>query len=172
MKGKITKRAVDAVAAGATDQFLWDTETKGFGVKVTPAGSRVYVLQYRTGGRGATTKRLTLGSHGELTPDQARTEARRLSGIVATGGDPAAAKAAHKRAPTVADLAERFLREHVATKTKPRTAAEYKRLIDTTILPALGSRRIYSPPRRCSGKHSATPSPCSLSRTAESFRRQ
>ena len=142
MRGKITKRAVDAVEPGTADQFLWDTETKGFGLKVTPAGHRVYILQYRTGGRGAPTKRLTLGNHGELTPDQARNEARRLSGIVATGGDPAAARAAEKSAPTVAELADRFLSEHVATKTKARTAAEYRRLVETTILPALGNRRV------------------------------
>jgi integrase len=65
-----------------------------------------------------------------------------LSGIVASGGDPAAARAAQKRAPTFAEVADRFLREHVATKTKPRTAAEYRRLIETTILPALGGRRV------------------------------
>lgn len=69
MRGKITKRAVDAVKAGAADRFLWDTKTKGFGLKVTPAGNRVYILQYRTGGRGTPTKRVTLGNHGELTPN-------------------------------------------------------------------------------------------------------
>jgi integrase len=141
MRGKITKRAVDGVQPSTTAQFLWDTETKGFGLKITPAGNKVYILQYRTGGRGAPTKRLTLGNHGKLTPDQARNEARRLSGIVATGGDPAAARAAEKSAPTVAELADRFLSEHVATKTKARTAAEYRRLVETTILPALGNRR-------------------------------
>jgi integrase len=141
MRGKITKRAVDAVEISSADQFLWDTETKGFGLKVTPAANKVYILQYRTGGRGTPTKRLTLGNHGELTPDQARNEARRLSGVVAMGGDPAAARAAEKSAPTVAELADRFLSEH-ATKKKPRTAAEYRRLIETTILPAFGNRRV------------------------------
>ena len=56
---KITKSAVDAVEAGGADQFLWDSELKGFGLKVTPAGNKVYILQYRKGGRGAPTKRVT-----------------------------------------------------------------------------------------------------------------
>jgi integrase len=42
----------------------------------------------------------------------------------------------------MATLSDRFLAEHVATKTKPRTAAEYRRLIDNIIVPAIGRRRV------------------------------
>jgi hypothetical protein len=79
MRGKITKRTVDAGRAGQSDQFLWDTDLKGFGLKITPAGSRVYILQYRRGGRGAPTKRVTIGRHGALTPEEARKQAARLA---------------------------------------------------------------------------------------------
>ncbi len=61
MRIKITKRAVDAITPCAADQYLWDTEIKGFGLKVTPAGNKVFVLQYRKGGRNSRTKRLTIG---------------------------------------------------------------------------------------------------------------
>jgi integrase len=142
MRRKITKRAVDDVAPSASDQFVWDTELKGFGLKVTPAGNKVYILQYRTGGRGSPTKRVTIGRHGALTPDQARSEATRLAGAVAAGNDPAAVRAVQRGAPTVADLAARFLSEHVATKTKQRTGIEYRRLIDKVILPAIGNQRV------------------------------
>jgi integrase len=142
MLTKITKRAVDAVHPGSTDQFLWDRDLKGFGLKVTAAGNKVYLLQYRKGGRGAPTKRVTIGRHGALTPDQARKEAVRLSGAIASGSDPAASRAAEKSALTVRGLAERFLNEHVATKTKPRTAVEYRRLVENMIVPALGRKRV------------------------------
>ena len=142
IRGKITKRTVDACRAGKSDQFLWDTDLKGFGLKITPAGNRVYILQYRRGGRGAPTKRVTIGRHGALTPEQARKQAARLAHAIAAGGDPAAARAAEKSAPTIADLAARYLTEHVATKTKPRSAAEYQRLLRKIILPALGHRRV------------------------------
>src|SRR6516225_9883899 len=142
MLTKITKRAVDTMHAGDCDQFLWDSELKGFGLKVTPAGSKVYLLQYRKGGRGTPTKRVTIGRHGALTPDQARKEAARLAGAVANGSDPAAVRAAEKSAPTVRALADRFLNEHVATKTKPRTAVEYRRLVENIIVPALGRKRV------------------------------
>jgi integrase len=142
MLDKITKRTVDAVRPGRADQFLWDSELKGFGLKVTPAGNKVYILQYRKGGRGAPTKRVTIGRHGALTPEQARKDAVRLSGAIASGADPAALRAAGKAAPTMTALAERFLSEHVATKTKPRTGVEYRRLIEDVILPAIGTRRV------------------------------
>lgn len=88
-KAKITKRTVDALAPGAKDQFFWDEELKGFGLKITPAGKRTYVLQYRMGGRGTPTKRWTIGGHGSpWTPTTARTEAERLLQLVAQGVDP------------------------------------------------------------------------------------
>jgi hypothetical protein len=75
MPTKITKRTVDAIKANEADQFVWDADLKGFGLKVTTTGSKVYILQYRMGGRGAPTKRFTIGRHGALTPEQARKEA-------------------------------------------------------------------------------------------------
>jgi integrase len=142
MRTRITKRAVDALNTSDADQFLWDTDLKGFGLKATPAGNKVYILQYRTGGRRSPTKRFRIGRHGALTPEQARKEASRLSGVVAQGGDPAALRAAEKSAPIITVLAERFIAEHVATKTKPRTAVEYRRLIAKIIVPALGRKRV------------------------------
>jgi integrase len=91
-KGKITKRAVDALRQDGRTHFLWDDLLSGFGVKVTPAGRKVYVLQYRMGGRGSKTRRVTIGSHGQWTPDAARTEAKSLLQLVDRGIDPAIEK--------------------------------------------------------------------------------
>jgi integrase len=161
MLTKITKRAVDAAQSNGADQFLWDSELKGFGLKVTAAGNKVYVLQYRKGGRGAPTKRVTIGRHGALTPEQARKEAAHLSGAIAHGSDPAGVRAAERAAPTVGALADRFLAEHVATKTKPRTAAEYRRLIENIVLPTFGRKRVRDVTRadisRLHHNHRATP---------------
>ena len=146
MRGKITKRAVDALrsAADGRELVLWDTELAGFGVRVQRGDAKSYILRYRAGrGRTAPLRKLTIGRHGSpWTPDQARTEAKRLSGLVAHGKDPAGAKAAAKAAPTVADLAQRFLDEHAESKRKARTAAEYRRLLGKIILPALGKRKV------------------------------
>ena len=52
------------------DVILWDGDLKGFGLKVTPTGRRVYFLYYRT--KAGQQRRPTIGLHGELTVDQAR----------------------------------------------------------------------------------------------------
>jgi integrase len=99
--GKVTKRSVDALRAGPSDQFLWDDELRGFGLKLTPAGRRVYLLQYRLGGRGAATRRMTIGVHGSpWAPAGARAEAERLLILVRQGKDPADEKAERKRIAT------------------------------------------------------------------------
>ena len=131
---KITKRSVDALTPGA---FLWDGR---FGVKVTAAGARVYVAQYRIGRR---VRRYTIGKHGApWTPDLARKEAARILTLVDSGVDPMATKTAARAAPTVRELAERFMREHVQAKRKTTTAKLYKGILDKVILPALGGRAV------------------------------
>jgi integrase len=147
MQGRITKRAVDALQPPTKgERVLWDDEIRGFGLRMQRGGSKAYVLHYRAGhGRGAPLRKLTIGRHGSpWTPETARREAKRLLGLVASGKDPAASKAADARAPTVAGLTARFLAEHVEAKRKPRTAAEYRRLLDKIIVPALGKRKVQN----------------------------
>ena len=50
----ISKRTVDAAQPGSRDAFLWDSDVKGFGLKVTPAGGKIYVFQYRVARPGET----------------------------------------------------------------------------------------------------------------------
>lgn len=165
MNTKITKRAVDlAQPADDRDVWLWDAELKGFGLRVRSKGRKVYVLEYRpgVGGRSAPKRRVTIGQHGSpWTPETARREAKRLLGAVATGGDPAAEKSDHKGAPFVADMAERFLTEHVAVKRKTSTAKEYRRLLELYLLPSMLKKRVADVvPRdllKIHGEMSATP---------------
>jgi integrase len=98
----ITKRAVDAAKASEADYFIFDDAcgkptggievVKGFMLKVTPKGKKVYLYQYRLARAGTADKtpmrRVTLGKHGDLTPDEARERAKELAAIVAQGIDP------------------------------------------------------------------------------------
>src|SRR5262252_7272058 len=138
----ITKRLVDSLKPAGEDYFVWDDTLSGFGLRVQPTGAKSYVVKYRAGsGRGAPTRRITLGRVGNLTPDEARTLARRTLGAVAHGNDPAALKAAERRASTLRELAEIFLAEHVEAKRKRTTAAHYRSLLENVVLPELGSRK-------------------------------
>jgi integrase len=152
MGGRITKRSVDALKAveNSTETVLWDSELKGFGVRVQRGDAKSYVLRYRVGsGRRAPLRKLTIGKHGSpWTAETARAEAKRLLGLVAHGEDPAGAKAAAKSAPTVAELAARLLAEHAEAKRKPSTVREYRRLLEHVVLPVIGTRKAADIARR------------------------
>ena len=140
-QGRITKRAVDALQcpAGKDRGFLWDDALAGFGVGAFPTGRKVYVAQYRQNGRS---RRVTIGEHGRLTPDEARSQAKTILGAVETGADPIEQRRAARAVRTFGDVAADFLSLHVATKRKSRTADEYGRILKAHIQPALGSKRI------------------------------
>jgi hypothetical protein len=74
MPQRLTKRIVDLAVPNSGDHFLWDSDLKGFGLKVTPAGRKSFVAQYRSRDDGRT-RRLTIGSYGPLTVEEARSQA-------------------------------------------------------------------------------------------------
>jgi integrase len=138
----ITKRLVDRLLPDAAEFFVWDGKLAGFGLRMRPSGAMSYVVKYRAGtGRAAPTRRITLGPVGKLTPDEARRLAKATLGSVAHGLDPAALKAAERRASTLKEIADLFLSEHVEAKRKPATVAHYRDLLERIVLPELGTRR-------------------------------
>src|SRR5687768_4053716 len=96
-KRRISKSTVDATHPAAKDIFVWDDKLTGFGLKVTPSGSKVYLFQYRLGGRGAKVRRYTIGKHGKLTAEGARTIGEGLALKVASGVDPQRVKVEQAR---------------------------------------------------------------------------
>lgn len=145
---KITKRAVGALCAPEHGEaFLWDTELRGFGVRAGPA-SKTYLVQYRN--EEGRTRRLVLGKHGPLTPEQARILARQRLGAVAKGNDPAEEKQIHRRALTVAELCDWYL-EHARSgrilgrrrrPIRPSTLNMDESRIEQHIKPLLGPRMV------------------------------
>jgi integrase len=140
---RITKRAVEALTCPRDKDrvFLWDEDLSGFGVAAMPSGKKVYVAQYRQQKRS---RRLKLGEHGRLTPDEARSMAKEVLGAVEGGKDPIEERRARQKVRTFKDVAEDFMRLHVAAKKKDRTHDEYGRLLRLHIYPALGSKPITS----------------------------
>lgn len=130
---KISKATVDKVQSEATDTYLWDSVLRGFGLKVTPKGRRVYFVQYRMGGRAGRTRRLTIGVHGSVTPEFARSQAQSILRMVSQGIDPMAEKDARKVEQTVGALLDQFLVEHAGSKLKARSSIEYRRLLEKQV---------------------------------------
>lgn len=145
-RARISKRTVDSLKPTEKDSYLWDTELAGFGVKLTPKGLAVYLVQYRLGGRRGRTRRVTLGRHGAITPDQARIAARRVLGRVANGDDPAEDKRQARNDTTIAELCDNYL-EFGARGKRASTLATDRSNIERHIKPLLG-RRLLSSVRR------------------------
>lgn len=136
---KLTKRLVESLSVDEGDKIFWDSELAGFGLRVYATGRKVYLVQYRAKGRS---RRKALGKHGVLTADEARKEARLVQADVARGGDPSGERSALLRGPTIKDLSDRFLSEHVAHHCKPSTHYDYTGMFKNLINPALGHIKI------------------------------
>jgi integrase len=93
-----------------------------------PSGSKTFIVEYRpgAGGRGVAKSRLTLGRYGAMTTEQAKQDARTALAHIRLGEDPGAEKTRRRASPTVADLIDLFIAEHVDAKLKSGTAQGYK----------------------------------------------
>ena len=132
--GTISKRTVEAIEV-EKDTVFWDRELTGFGMRAYASGAKVYVAQTR--GPGGP-KRVTVGRHGVISADQARRRAALIIARVKAGEEPIAAPMAPRTGPTVAELAARYLEEHMAVHCKPGTTVRCRRVIRKYILPDFG----------------------------------
>lgn len=119
----------------------------GFGLRVTAAGVKSFLLNYRVHGRQ---RRYTIGQMGAWTVETARQEARRLRTLVDRGEDPFAIEQAQKqqafeeeaRQRTFKQLSDYYLSHHAEVHKRPRSVAEDKAMLETIILPRLGRIRV------------------------------
>ena len=146
MRKAITKRSVDAMRPG---EALADDEVRRFYARCLPSGVATYGFRYRDRSTGQR-RWLSLGLHGQLTPQQAREIAQKHAGAVADGKDPLAVKAASRAAAsaaranpekTVADVLDDHMREYALVLT-PRSAHEKGRIFEKYIKPVLGERPV------------------------------
>src|SRR5579863_4917597 len=85
MRAKITKRLLDSLPAPAAGEVkVWDTELRGFVVRLRASGRRWFAVEWM---RERRTRRLSLGEFGAVTVDQARDRAKKILGRVAHGED-------------------------------------------------------------------------------------
>ena len=137
---KLSQSVVTRTKPAKSDVFVWDSKLPGFGLRVKPSGVRSFIIQYRNA--GGRSRRYTIGRHGVLTPEEARTEAKQLLGQIAKGADPASGRSSARKAPTMGELADRYLREHAEPHKKPSSVAEDRRLIEARVKPKLGAMKV------------------------------
>ena len=146
---KITKRFVDTISPPIKATIHFDSELKGFGIRVMPTGVASYIVEYRSGGggRGANKKRMVIGRLGELTPDQARKLAQDKLAEVRKGGDPLADRQTKRKEIKLKELIEQWDAERPAGKRTGKPMADRTRTYTLArlkhhVLPILGTKRV------------------------------
>jgi hypothetical protein len=129
-RAKLTKGYVERIKPGAKDAFHWDTEVKGFGLRVTPTGKMTFIVQGRVEGSGKEA-RITIGAFGVFTTDQARDAAREHLRTMRLGGDPRAISKQTKAAGvTLQQVADAYVDR--PGKLKESSKSEITRHVATT----------------------------------------
>lgn len=134
---KLTKKFVESIVPHEKEELLiWDTELKGFGIRVFPTGRKTYFIQYRN--QSQNTRRKKIGVHGVLSTEQAREEAKKLFGDVAKGEDPSAVARLKRNTRTISDLAREYLESHSKIKKTPKGYKEDLYFLNEIVLKRYG----------------------------------
>lgn len=140
MREKISDKLVRATEppTGRMSTTVWDTEVVGFGFCITQAEARSFVLRYRIDNRE---RRLTIGSYPDWTVTAAREEAKAIKRLVDIGRDPLQERDDRRSAPTVADLAKRYLEEHASHKAE-HAYRDQTAMFTRLVLPRIGRMKV------------------------------
>lgn len=149
---KLTKTLVEALkplrdGVKGSNQFVWDSELRGFGVTVGQQGTKSFVVQYRN--PAGQSRRKVIGRFGLMTVEEARRTARVMLGEVAKGADPVE-ETKQVRGHTVSEICDWYLERAEAGKIIGRsrrpirtsTLAMDRSRIEAHIRPLLGHRVI------------------------------
>lgn len=137
---KLTEATVAALQPDGRDRVIFDSLLSGFGVRLTPAGGRIFIAQARAAG---VKRRVTVGTHPEMKVAAARDAARLMLDDMRAGKNPVVERQIRREAltagdVTISDLADRWMAEVVRPKRKPRTLDDYERIVGQRIKPELG----------------------------------
>lgn len=139
MAAKLTDHLVRKALPPARGQtMLWDTDVKGFALRVTAGGSKAFVLDYRAAGRQ---RRVTIGSYPDWALEAARKAAKAMKREVDAGHDPMGTRHSERAAPLMQDLWERYRLEHLP-KIAARSQADQRAIWEKIILPRLGKMKV------------------------------
>jgi integrase len=145
MAERLTDRRIAALPIPSLEERqrdYWDEILRGFGVRVSYGGRRVFVVRYRVNNR---LRRHTLGRYPDVSLVDARKKARGILGDVARGEDPAEDKQARRDAESFRGLATAYIEY---AEKRHRSWTEEKRIIEKDLLPPFGSRLLIDIRRR------------------------
>jgi len=140
LRERLTKLVVDGMKAEAKDLLVWDRDLKGFGVKVTPTGKKIYFVFYRT--MSGKQRKPAIGLHGKVTAEEARQIAKKWIAAAISGHDISAERQEARAAILVRDLAQKYLDDYAACFKKPSSFKSDKSILNNHVLPLIGTKKV------------------------------
>ena len=152
MKTKLSKTVADLAEPRVKRYNLWDSEISGFGLRVTPAGVKTWVVKYRAGegGRGVVARWYTIGPFPEISASDARKAAEFALARVRLGEDPGGERITKRAEMTLAEAIDFYEQEGCFVQRgirqgepmKPMTKAYTLARLRHHVVRLLGKRRV------------------------------
>jgi integrase len=150
MRMKLGARTINAlpkVEGGV--RFYWDDELPGFGLRVRANGKKHFIAQYRVGGgKGGRSRRVTIGTYGTLTVDDARPLAKRILADAYLGKDHAEERDSIRKSQTVSQLIDTWagdgvlINRRTGARRSATNIANEVALATHHLKPLIGSRMV------------------------------
>jgi len=140
MHARLSKTVVERADVRLQRYTIWDTELKGFGVKIQPTGKKGYFAYYRT--LSGQQRKPAIGLHGKITTEEARHIAKRWIGGALAGQDISQERQEARAAPLVKELAARYLEDYAKPFKKPRSVKSDASNLDHHVLPLIGTKKV------------------------------
>jgi len=144
---KITDRQIKALKPKRERYEVWETNGKGFGVRVAPTGRKSFIFLYRFRG---TSRRMTFGNYPELSLADAHAAHATARQLLERGTDPGTVeqdeKEESRRTPTVKRLAAEYIEKYA--KPRKRSWKEDERILNKDVVPRWGKRKAQEITRR------------------------
>jgi len=135
---KFTDSSIRAIKPKKERFEVWETNGKGFGLRVAPSGKKSWIYIYRFDGKA---RRMTLGAYPKMSLADAHEEHAKAKKDLSKGTDPGEKEQTKKRADrnavTVQDLVDEFVEHH--SKREKRSWAEDKRCLYLDVVPYIGT---------------------------------
>jgi integrase len=144
---KFTDRQIKSLKPKKQRYEVWETNGKGFGIRVAPTGRKSFIFLYKFQG---TSRRLTFGSYPEISLANAHAAHANSRQLLERGADPASveqdAKEESRRSPSVRRLVEEYIEKYA--KPRKRSWKEDERILNKDVLPRWGKKKAQDITRR------------------------
>jgi integrase len=148
---KLTKRNIEGLAAPKEARIVFDEELPGFGLRIATSGKKTFVVQYRVGGgRAGRQRRVTVGAFSKITPEDARTEAKKILARAHLGDDFAEQRDKTRNSRTVSELIDEWsnggalINRRTGTRRQQVNINNDIALANHHLKPLIGSRTLES----------------------------